>query len=991
MYPSITRIVILSTLASIITATSVSAADPSVAEAKDSLILSHDGVSIAISTQSPRFAFRGQMVMPIPCMSFSGDGLFDGRTKEISYPPIDMRNGSQLDVVVMLKWSEREQLLRKWARFRISAREPLLLEELVLDEINLNGSKAWSYGDFSIIPDPVQSHPIFVPGFFTGIEFPISATRIENAKLILAHRPGVSVEPGKWYESRKAIYGVSDRGKEIETFERYIELNRPKPKGFHINYNSWWTSPVPFSEGDILNLMDVFRTNLCEPYNTSFDSFTIDMGWSDPKSIWEINKSLFPEGFSNLKQSAEEMGSNLGIWISPSSAYPAALDNEWAKEHGYEASFVDGKPQTLCLGGNRYASRFRDRLADMINKYHIRQVKLDGCWLTCNETNHGHEPGLLSSEKIAEGFIGACESMRKASRDVWLEPTCFGYNPSPWWLFYVNSLIGSFGDDAPYGRVPCPIYRESYTTARDYFNLQGASLLPIPISAQEVLGIVHQTNEPFMNDAVTSIMRGHMFQPVYMNPKYMNQSRWKSFADLLKWARKNSRLLAHTKPLLPKSWQSGSIPHFTDSESMPREPYGFAHCDGSKALIMLRNPWIARSSYTLKLNEELGLFEPGAGTKFSIMSIYPEARSYAKDTQFGDSIDILLAPYETVVLSISTKKLAASIPEASEKINNHISTAALQSELARVDFTNADNEAFGPNWTSLLGQSKSATKLILHGRVTSSADNNRLLLLIESNDDITSSACKVNINGEMVDVLQLPSAAGWAATLLPVPEKWLFMSADLPKGESSISAEMYVGGECKRLSGWVWASKAEPTPTKQPDMMPSPELISLDSACLFDFDSPSALNLPRISETLPVEQIDGVFLDALTPKSVSQGWGALQKNKSVWEKPLIIAGKYYRRGLGTHAISRIEYELDGKYRRFVAEAGVDGNNFGTVTFEVWVDGNKKWETGIMHRNDAAKLVDIDVTGARSLVLVVGDAGDGINGDHADWCNAMLLF
>ena len=92
--------------------------------------------------------------------------------------------------------------------------------------------------------------------------------------------------------------------------------------------------------------------------------------------------------------------------------------------------------------------------------------------------------------------------------------------PSPWWLFYVNSVIGSFGDDAPYGRVPAPVYRESYTTARDYYNLQGAALSVLPIAASEVLGIVHQTPDPPLNDGVMTVFRGHAFLPMYLNPRY---------------------------------------------------------------------------------------------------------------------------------------------------------------------------------------------------------------------------------------------------------------------------------------------------------------------------------------------------------------------------------------------------------------------------------------------------------------------------------------
>jgi len=140
----------------------------------------------------------------------------------------------------------------------------------------------------------------------------------------------------------------------------------------------------------------------------------------------------------------------------------------------------------------------------------------------------------------------------------------------------------------------------------------------------------------------------------------------------------------------------------------------------------------------------------------------------------------------------------------------------------------------------------------------------------------------------------------------------------------------------------------------------------------------------------PVEQIDGVFMDAIEPAAITQGWGTLQRNKSVWERPLTIAGRRFARGLGTSSQTRIAYALDGGYRRFQSWVGADGATSPSVTFEVWVDGQKKWESGLMRRDDAAKWTDVDVTGARSLELVVGDAGDGITADHADWAGARLL-
>lgn len=997
MNSSIIKILMLSVMTGMI----ISAADAdehsTFFEQKGPLLVMHNGgLSMTVSITSPIFmfdsAFVGGTEAKLPTDAVIdpsiAENIMDGQIININYKPFSIKKGYDLQVTLKLQWSAKESILRKWASFKVTGSKPILLNEVILDTINIKGIKAWTHGDFSVIDDAVQSHPIFIPGFFTGIEFPVSAARIEGNSIILGHRPGAWIVPGKQYDTRKAIYGIAPKGEEIRAFENYIEMHRPKPQGLHINYNSWWTSPVPFSEKDIIDLMGSFETNMHKPYMASFDTFCIDMGWSNPDSIWEIDKKLFPEEFKGIQAAARKMDSNLGLWISPSSCYsPMAIDNKWAMDHGYEATMVNGAPYVLCLGGTKYASQFRARLVDMITKYGIRHIKLDGIWLTCDTLNHGHETGLRSSEKIAEGFISACEGMRKAAPDVWLEPTCFGYNPSPWWLFYVNSVIGTFGDDAPSGRVPCPVYRESYTTARDYFNLQGASLLPIPISAQEVLGIVHQSKDPFMNDAVTSILRGHMFQPVYMNPKYMNDARWKSFAGLVKWARKNSDLLQTTIPLLPETWLKRKTPHFTDGATMPREPYGFAHCRGSRGLIMFRNPWIAKTSYTIKLDKSIGLSP--SKKLISGVSIYPETRCYFRNMKYGDSIDIQLAPYETVVISLEPGQLKIKTPLVSESMNNQISASISKQDFTTVNFKD-DTGQFGADWTSVMGDSKSAIRMNTDAEVTSTAANNQLLILLEAEKVPIRSDCKVVVNGKDAVVEYLPSSAGWSATGLSAPERWMFIKTDLPQGKSDISINLLAGNECRRISAWVWASKPG-VDTSYPNAIPSPELISLDSYPLLKDTSIGSLNLPEIEEVKSVERINGVYLDAIDPVSATQGWGRLQRNLSVWEKPLIIAGKQYTRGLGTHAVSEIEYALDGKYKRFQVDAGVDGNNSGTVTFEIWVDDVKKWESGYMVNSDPAKKVDLDITDAKKLLLFVGDGGNGFGSDHADWCDAKLLY
>ena len=144
----------------------------------------------------------------------------------------------------------------------------------------------------------------------------------------------------------------------------------------------------------------------------------------------------------------------------------------------------------------------------------------------------------------------------------------------------------------------------------------------------------------------------------------------------------------------------------------------------------------------------------------------------------------------------------------------------------------------------------------------------------------------------------------------------------------------------------------------------------------------SALNLPRDG--------DKVWLVPQAATSIREGHGKCQADRATGGNPITIGGKTFSRGLGTHAQSEIEFPLGRKFTRFQASVGADDEKPGaSVGFEVRVDGRILFESGVMRKGDAAKAIDVDVTGANSLLLVVNDGGDGISDDHADWADACL--
>ncbi|BCL33138.1 glycoside hydrolase family 97 catalytic domain-containing protein [Streptomyces aurantiacus] len=127
------------------------------------------------------------------------------------------------------------------------------------------------------------------------------------------------------------------------------------------------------------------------------------------------------------------------------------------------------------------------------------------------------------------------------------------------------------------------------------------------------------------------------------------------------------------------------------------------------------------------------------------------------------------------------------------------------------------------------------------------------------------------------------------------------------------------------------------------------------------------------------------------------GWGPVERDTSNGENaegdggPLRIRGTTYDKGLGMHATAEVSVDIGGAYDRFRAHVGVDDEVSGaaTVVFEVLGDGQLLTRTEVLTPADAARALDVDVSGVQRLTLRVTDGGDGINFDHADWADAEL--
>lgn len=129
--------------------------------------------------------------------------------------------------------------------------------------------------------------------------------------------------------------------------------------------------------------------------------------------------------------------------------------------------------------------------------------------------------------------------------------------------------------------------------------------------------------------------------------------------------------------------------------------------------------------------------------------------------------------------------------------------------------------------------------------------------------------------------------------------------------------------------------------------------------------------------------------------STGQSWGELGRDVAAHQPgvpgtPLKIGERDYQKGLGHHANGTILILLEGRFDSFSAEVGLQPCAGGSVLFRVFVDGEQRFDSGIMRSGDSPKPLHVNLAGGEELLLEATDAGDAISCDMANWAEARLI-
>lgn len=147
----------------------------------------------------------------------------------------------------------------------------------------------------------------------------------------------------------------------------------------------------------------------------------------------------------------------------------------------------------------------------------------------------------------------------------------------------------------------------------------------------------------------------------------------------------------------------------------------------------------------------------------------------------------------------------------------------------------------------------------------------------------------------------------------------------------------------------------------------------------------AVIALLQARTSFPVENMD--------IRELKQAQGQAIRNKTATGNPLTVFGAKFERGIGTESNSVFAIDLNGPAQAFIAQVGIDDEvgKKGSVVFQIWGDGKLLSKTGLIRGGERADTISANLKGVQRLVLVVTDAGDGSEGDHANWLRPELFL
>ena len=480
----------------------------------------------------------------------------------------------------------------------------------------------------------VDGSPVATETAFFGVEHPLSINRGEMGHVRCFLPRGAGLDAGESYTC-SLVVGFVTKGQMRRDFLAYLERERAHPYRTFLHYNSWYDLGYfnKYNEAGALDRINAFGQELVVKRGVKLDSFLFDDGWDNDATLWQFDKTNFPDGFAKVKVAAEKYGADPGIWLSPWGGYgdPHQERIKYGREQGFEIR--DGN---FTLAGPKYYERFRSLCVDVVKNYGINQFKFDGI---------GENSGALNAgaQRDFDAMLKLIAELRVLKPDLYINQTT-GTWPSPFWLLYADSIWRG-GEDHSFVDGTAP-ERERWISYKDndvFDEVVGRSdLYPLNslmlhgiIYAQKAHGLNYDTNNILRSEIRAYFGNGTQLQELYITPSLMTKQNWDDLAEAAKWSRANADTLVDT--------------HWVGGRPADHQVYGWAAWSPKKGILTLRNP--AARAQSIQIDPAAAFELPAsAARKYTVANPFKDQVVDVAELVAGTETTFKLKPFEVLVI-----------------------------------------------------------------------------------------------------------------------------------------------------------------------------------------------------------------------------------------------------------------------------------------------------------------------------------------------------
>ncbi len=494
------------------------------------------------------------------------------------------------------------------------------------------------------IKGSVDGSPVATGNGFFALENPMAKA---SADTFTANRPGLrfSLPRSMPLDSgttmtQTCVAGVFPTGQLRRGFQFYLDRERAHPFRQYLHYNGWFDvfyDGVNATSAAVLESERKFGDSLITRRKVPMSGFVMDDGWDDHNSLWNFN-AAFPNGFTDIRNAAQQYAAAVGTWISPWGGYGAAKQQrlQYGATQGFETN-ANG----FSLAGPNYYARFKTVCLGMMRNHAVNYFKFDGVGAGNTAS------GANAYERDIDALFRLIGELRQADPNLFINTTV-GTWPSPFWLMHSDAVWRQGNDVAESGSGTS---RQRWMTYRDgqaYGNVVKRGPL-YPLNSLMLHGICIPVYGPAAgyNMDLTDIKAeirsffagGTGMQEMYISPQKLTSQMWDALAEASLWSRKRKEALADV--------------HWIGGDPALGNIYGWAGWSPGMSVLALRNP--SASAQTLSLDLAAALELPATADQgFTLRSPWSEDSARAPLVmKAGTPGTFTLQPYELRVYDLT--------------------------------------------------------------------------------------------------------------------------------------------------------------------------------------------------------------------------------------------------------------------------------------------------------------------------------------------------